>query len=165
MKGNFANKLTVNGATFVIIVGIFMLGYSSYQVVNEDEDKVKPNTKIKIIQGAHIPDLLNYVDTDFDNNTILIKNVTQSSSIGMSMQPTLFTGNTVILQNYDHKKDNLKEGWLVRYRVQNKSYSSSIHRIRGVYMDYIITQGDANGTYERINKTDVLGVVIGVLFT
>lgn len=160
MKDDFIDRLITNGATFMIIVGIFMLGYTVYPIL--DEVEVKSIPRIKIIQGAHIPNLMDYVDVDYDNNTITIINSTHVSSTGMSMQPSMFTGNIAILQHYDHRRDNLQEGWLVRYKKGNYSV---IHRIRGVYKDYIITQGDSNGAHEHVNKTDVLDVVIGILFT
>ena len=162
-RAEVVDKFITNGLSFIIIVCIFSLGFMACVIYNEDICKSKPITsKLKIIQSAHISNLMDSIRIDFDNNTMLLKNVTCVSSTGMSMQPTLFTGNMLIIQTYDYRKDNLKEGWLVRF--YNKRNTTTVHRIRGIYKNYIVTQGDSNGGWERVNKTDITHIVIGLLY-
>lgn len=97
------------------------------------------------VQGAH------YRDVTY-NNTV--------TTTGLSMAPTIFQGNTVLMREY--RNETLKEGQIISYTVGNVSIS---HRIIAVYSDYVITKGDNNIVSESVNITDIHYLVVGILYT
>jgi hypothetical protein len=107
------------------------------------------------IQAAHIN--FNY---SCGNKGLVISDVECGSITGNSMQPTLFTDNTILWFPYDGGE--LREGWIVRY---NTSVGVRAHRIKAVYSDYVRTQGDNNLADEKVFRDDVISVSAGVLFT
>lgn len=83
---------------------------------------------------------------------------------GMSMRPTIFTGNTVLLQEYNGKE--LESGQIIRYKSAEGGYV--IHRIRASYLDtegYLLVQGDNTESEERVEKEKITHRVKGVLYT
>lgn len=83
---------------------------------------------------------------------------------GMSMRPTIFTGNTVLLDKYEGGK--LQEGQIIRYRSDDGGHI--IHRIRSNYLDtegYLQVKGDNTESSEKVEKGQVTHLVEGVLFT
>jgi len=83
---------------------------------------------------------------------------------GMSMRPTIFTGNTVLLDKYENKE--IEAGQIIRYRSENGGHI--IHRVRADYLDtegYLLVKGDNTDTSERVEKGKVTHIVEGVLYT
>lgn len=113
------------------------------------------------IQSAH-----NDIDFELNStdNTLIIYDVDDWGTIyGFSMTPTIFDDNVVIDKEYNNG-DELIEGMIIRFK--NKDGDYTIHRIKGVYEDYVVTQGDANeGDDGRIDNNDITHIIIGVLFT
>lgn len=94
------------------------------------------------------------MDRYFNGNAADIKFYTV---IGFSMQPAIDDGNIVIVLD----SVQFSDGDIV---MIEHSGERMVHRVRGIYSDYIVTQGDNNPYSEEVNKTDIKGVVIGVLF-
>jgi len=83
---------------------------------------------------------------------------------GDSMQPTIFTGNTVCMIKYSPMlKYKLEEGLLVSY--ENKKGESATHRIKAIYDDYLRMQGDNTEYDEKINYEDIRGIVVVIIQT
>lgn len=83
---------------------------------------------------------------------------------GMSMRPTIFTGNTVLLDKY--VDEEIEAGQIIRYRSENGGHI--IHRVRANYLDtegYLLVKGDNTDTSERVEKGKVTHIVEGVLYT
>lgn len=108
------------------------------------------------IQSYH----LDNVDVDKRGNKICVDDMDRVVSIsGFSMRPTMFDGNYVILKEYSGQV--ITEGMIVRFE---KDDGFVIHRVRGIYDDYIYTQGDSNKYGEKINRTQITDIVTGVIF-
>lgn len=71
-----------------------------------------------------------------------------------------FIGDTLLIKNYDRRE--LKEGQIVCYKTNSLSVC---HRIIGIAGDTLVVQGDNNRLYEVIDKNDVIGLCVGVLYT
>lgn len=116
--------------------------------------------------GSNRPILNNiqasHMNTDYHmvNNSLVIKGVEIIRTTGSSMQPTYFTDNMVITRIYNGEK--LREGQIVVYKDDNNDKVS--HRIKGIYPDYILLQGDNNRYAEKITRTQIERVVVGVLY-
>lgn len=95
------------------------------------------------------------------NQGLTISDVDCATVSGNSMQPTLFTGNTLIWIPYN-QGDQLREGWIIKYDTPTGVTS---HRIKAVYPGYVIVQGDNNFGADAVQKTDILAVSLGVLWT
>lgn len=83
---------------------------------------------------------------------------------GMSMRPSLFTGHTVLVREYDGDR-RLDEGAIVHVSGDE---GGMVHRINGIYLDskgYYLVQGDnVDGIGDRIEPGDIQGVVVGVVY-
>jgi len=112
------------------------------------------SSKENYIQASH-------QDTDYKldkaTRTITIKDVDKVyKATGMSMQPTMFSGNIMLAQLYTNQ--TLKEGMI----IVTTNYT---HRIRGIYPDYVLTQGDNNGAYDnKVKYSDIKAIVLGVIY-
>jgi hypothetical protein len=87
---------------------------------------------------------------------------------GSSMQPAIFEGNTLLMVNASDIV--LQPGDIIRYVSDNGCVNDTgagpvIHRIVGIYRDYIMVQGDNNGGAEKIFRCQVTDKIIGILFT
>lgn len=79
---------------------------------------------------------------------------------GSSMQPTMFTGHTALMREYEG--GDLDEGSIVM------TESSMVHRIKADYTgprDFYATQGDNNKGSEVVKPSEITHVVVGVLYT
>lgn len=114
------------------------------------------------IQPMHTP--MEYF-INKQENTLEIYNINQCWKLtGMSMQPTLFEGNTVCYQPF--KGTTVKEGDIIAY----EKYGSMItHRVRATYQGVdgkrIITQGDSLSEQDVITTNDIKYKVVAVIFT
>jgi hypothetical protein len=108
------------------------------------------------VKGAHV---------DFDSDKYLKISEDWGDFYGLSMEPTLFHGNTVLSDPID--EDYIFEpGMLLRYVDDCKNDNNpTIHRISAVYKDFLLMKGDNLNDFEEIQKCQVTHVVIGVLFT
>ena len=83
---------------------------------------------------------------------------------GTSMRPTIFAGNTVLLDEYSGEE--IKAGQIIRYRSENGGHI--IHRVRANYLDtdgYLLVKGDNTDSSEMVEKEQVTHLVEGVLYT
>lgn len=113
------------------------------------------NSVVNQIQSAHSD-----IDYLINGTDVVIKNVSANKITGFSMRPTIFTGNTLLLVTYDNQK--LKEGEIIIF--ENEENISVTHRIKGIYADYLYTQGDNNQAHEKINYSQIKYIVVGVLY-
>lgn len=98
----------------------------------------------------------------FENGDFVIEDIANYGKItGMSMRPTLFTGNTVINTKYTHKSQ-IQAGDIIRYK-DGDTYV--IHRVKSAYDNYVVTQGDNVPRREYIDYENITHEIIGVLFT
>lgn len=133
------------GIIFTFVLLTLFVGYeTSIYNVNNDNN----------IQAAH-----NRIDYNIVNNSVILHNASLSRTTGLSMQPTIFTGNKAIEVEYTNQI--LREGQIITFKNGN---SSTIHRIKGIYKEYILTQGDNNQVHEKVFYDDIENVVIGVLY-
>ncbi|QIB75365.1 S26 family signal peptidase [Halogeometricum borinquense] len=107
------------------------------------------------IQGAH-----NDVDWDMHGGEVTIEADIVSRIYGRSMQPTLFTGNRVVLVEYYGQ--DLSEGDIIRFENGDQH---TIHRIRGDYEleGFVVTQGDANSGLEEVDLDRVTHVAHAII--
>ena len=94
------------------------------------------------------------------NNTIIIYSSKIEEFKGSSMEPTIFPGNKLIIKKYNGNINELKEGIIIGFKEKDKII---VHRIKSLYDDYILTQGDATDYTERPSYNDVVYIVLGVL--
>ncbi|MHA1835250.1 MAG: S26 family signal peptidase [Candidatus Baldrarchaeia archaeon] len=108
------------------------------------------------IQPAHTD-----VQWTLRGGDLIVKNIVAvSDTFGYSMQPTIFSGNKLILQDY-YSKSQLKEGMIIYYVSNGKN---RVHRIKGLYEDFLVVQGDNTDTEEKINYKQIKYIVVGVLY-
>jgi hypothetical protein len=82
---------------------------------------------------------------------------------GTSMEPAIYSGNTVLLQSYTSQ--DLEAGQIIRYDSEG---GHVIHRITSSYDDtrgYVITKGDNTRGTEKVSLNDITHITIGVLYT
>ena len=108
------------------------------------------------IQAPHIEDL----EIIIKDGNLIIKNISYCGTLtGSSMQPTIFTNNIVCYRKYIGQE--LKEGQIIRFE-DNGDFL--IHRIKGIYGNYVLTHGDNNLYSEIVNYTKITDVAIGVIY-
>ena len=95
-----------------------------------------------------------YADVSYDT--------TLKFDYGLSMAPTIFAGNTLMVKEY--RSQELKEGQILCYQKKGME-SMACHRILTIYPDRLIVKGDNNRYAESINRSDILAMVVGVKYT
>ena len=116
----------------------------------------------RYIQSGHVD-----IAFDFDkvDRTVCIDNVDRTGEAwGNSMTPTFFSGNTQLSREYDPEVDILEEGMIISYEVAGKG-QRVMHRISALYPEYLLTESDRYGGYQRVKYEDVKFIVLGVLYT
>ena len=150
--------------SLLILIGILAFGYESPTVVNEIYDE-NGNAQFTLycydltnnIQAPH-----NYIYYEEVNNKLIIHNVKTDSFTGSSMQPTIWTGNRLIIKEYNRDYDVLKEGMIIMYKTES---GLVVHRIKAIYYSHILTQGDnLYEQSEKIKYEDVKYIIQGVLY-
>lgn len=135
------NKLIVGtGIILLSVISIF-----AYNIKSTNRNDIQHYTT----------DNQDYCINKFKNdNNIVIRNIN-----GISMQPTLYQDMKIVC---DSSIEEYEEGMIISYKNDNQNIT---HRIKGVYSNYIITQGDDN-LYEdnKVNYSQVNCVVIGVCY-
>lgn len=135
---------------------VFLAGFSVAIIYNSNTlDLPQPN--INFIQAPHAE-----VDYLILSNSICVNGVTTQQLFGSSMRPTAFTGNTLLLKEYNKTTDVLKEGMIIIYDSGN---SKVAHRIEALYNNKLALQGDNNYYSEEIYYENITDIVVGVLFT
>jgi len=86
-------------------------------------------------------------------------NYTVNVVAGASMEPTIFDGDNFIC---DPKLTPQIGDIVLVNRINNTEY---VHRIRAIYSDHVVTQGDDNNYIDPdINMSDIECVVVGVYY-
>ena len=131
---------------------------SELEFVNQKLGEIEENQHlINYIQGSH-----DQVPYQLTPSGFFISGANDFGELkGSSMQPSIFEGNTLIQLKYTNQ--SLSEGQIVRYI--GKDNVPFVHRIRAVYDETLLVQGDNLEISELISKSQVTHLVIGVLFT
>ena len=108
------------------------------------------------IQAAHTD-----VPYSTQNNIVTLYNSRIENFHGSSMQPTIFTQNKLITKDFSGDRNELKEGMIIGYKEGDLII---VHRIKSLYDEYILIQGDNNDYDETINYDDITYIVSGVLY-
>lgn len=93
-------------------------------------------------------------------DNVVIGGVETKDFLGVSMIPTIFSRNTLIVKEY--RGGELTEGIIVVADVNGELFA---HRIVAVYNDEIILLGDNVNRINKIKKEDILYIIEGILFT
>lgn len=179
----------------IILIGILMFGimfYSDYKNATKD---ASTNLKVYCQPVAESPTIKNnmqathtYLEQVSTKDTqICIKADNYGDLWGSSMQPTFFEGNTVLERNYTTNM-TIKTGDMIRFfrftpahpnctsiddAIANRSLGGAwlnttmavIHRVNAVYDTYIVAQGDNLYEQEVVERCQVKGIVVGIIFT
>lgn len=103
------------------------------------------------------------VDYNFEHQEVSVEADDTINPEGKSMRPTVFSGNTLLLKDFEGGE--IKEGEILRYEDGD---GFVIHRVQANYLktsDYLLMRGDNNEYSSRITKDQVTHKVIGVLYT
>ena len=154
------DKITIKSWVFFSFLFIFISLFIGYNILF-DKPRIEVNSEVYNVSftlNGFQPDAI------IINETLMIKDVSLvNKAVGMSMYPTLQTGNTIFYVAYPKDgKLPLKEGMIVRFKKDN-SYIT--HRIVSLYNDYAITKGDNSNSVEEVKYKDIAHVAIGVLYT
>lgn len=130
------------------------------------ENKVSDEVKISSIISSEFlerNDIQHYnteKQTECVNKFKDDKDINIINLFGNSMTPTLWEDNKLIC---DSSIKDYKSGMIVSFT--NYDNERTIHRIKAVYKDYVITQGDNNIDDDgRINNIKIECVVVGVCY-
>ncbi len=165
----------------LLIFFLVMLGLFSGCSLNKETTQIilQPNITIQLPQENKISDEIKIsaiISSEFlERNNIQHYNTEKQTEctnkfkddkykyvidyIGISNNPTLWDGNKLIC---DFSITEYKSGMFVAFNQDNER---KIHRIKAVYDDYVITQGDNNVDDDgRIHYKQIECVVIGVCY-
>jgi len=126
---------------FLIVVSILISGCSNY-------------LKTPYIQAHHTDIGYSYI-----NNQIIINDVYCSKMQGSSMNPSIFEGNVVCFKKYVNQE--LKQGNIIDYST---SGMEKVHRIIGLQEDLLIVKGDNTYVQEKINYSDIKGILVATIY-
>ena len=106
-----------------------------------------------------------YTDVDYDlkDGEASVEVDAVAHPEGKSMRPTIFSGNTVLLEEYED--GDISEGEILRY---SSGDGFVIHRVQANYLgtsDYLLMRGDNNDQSSRISVDQVTHRVVGILPT
>lgn len=124
-------------------------------VVAEVEAKQNSN----YVQAAHVDGLSYFRNSS--TNDFVIKADGYTMLTGSSMRPTIFTGNIALLKQYDGNNSQLEEGQIIAF---NRGGDVIAHRIKGLYENYLLAQGDNLVDNEVVDYEDIKYIVIGVIY-
>lgn len=128
--------------------------------VERDRDELRTGSEVE----NYIQNPETRVRYSNEDSSIEVEADAVSRPEGMSMRPTIFTGNTVLLDKYEGEE--IGAGQIIRYRSENGGYI--IHRVRANYLDtegYLMVKGDNTDSSEKVEKEQVTHIVEGVLYT
>jgi len=183
----FSKNLSLNQIfliVFLISAGYIVGSFTTIQTVQETSVEPKynltcpepvvkvenqaPNNKDELRTGAGTHNYIQNPETNVmyqkKSDSVEIEVDAVSKPEGMSMRPSIFSGNTLLLTEYDG--ETLEAGQIIRYSSSDGGHV--IHRIRASYIEtegYLLLKGDNTDTQERVEKEDVTHIVHGVLYT
>lgn len=106
-------------------------------------------------------------DFDWNESTVTINDIdTWSQSYGKSMQPTMWSGHTLLMREFNLEEDTLQEGMVLRYEKEDGG--GVVHRLQGNYhrtSERLLLRGDNNRGPESIDSEQVTHQVVGVLYS
>jgi signal peptidase I len=142
-----------NKKKFILIYVLFVLTLLFIflsNIILVDNLKYELSRDIKYYNGAH-----NIINYELNNRTLIVHDIDYCNSVtGLSMNPTMYQGNVVCFESYTNQK--LMYGQIVEIKNETHNF---VHRIIGVYDDYVVTKGDNNiKTDGKINKKDIKGI-------
>lgn len=147
---------------FLALIIISMGLISSYYNTNQIEEIIELKSEFEAdnyIQSPHYK--IRYSTRD----GLKIQAVDYCNSLtGSSMQPAVFTGNTLCFEEYHpSKKTKLKEGMVIEF--ESEDGGKTAHRIKAIYNDYILTQGDNSDYYETVEYDMIRGIHLATIPT
>ena len=110
--------------------------------------------KDSYIQASHTN-----TEYSYSSNQITINDVYCNKMQGSSMNPSIFEGNVVCFKEYTNQE--LKQGNIIDYFTLEME---KVHRIIGLQSDLIIVQGDNTYVQEKINYSDVKGILVVTIY-
>lgn len=136
---------------------IFLLCFIAFQEFNFNqrlaEEKPLNDFIRNDIQGSHLKVYDHPLLNELSDSNLTIEKIS-----GASMRPTLFDGNRIICEKYPYE-----EGDLIKF--EDGEGDLILHRIKTVYEDKIITQGDYNRHQDTpINHSQVICTVLGIIY-
>lgn len=142
----------------ITLIVIFILaGISSNSEETSITETKTEFSNVNYIQAPHydfiysINNGLKVQEADFCKNIV-----------GDSMRPTLFADNIVCYKKYKPSMEGeLKEGMIILFE-DNKG-GQTTHRIKTLYRERIITQGDNTDRSEKTDYDDVRGIAVAIL--
>lgn len=191
---NKLNAFIVSLAVSLIFALGFFGGYTfnditeNKPVVNVNVPKSQINTSVNNMFAPNISPQVsndiqvkgsrrNYIQANYhenlqisvNNGAAIIQGVDTTGKIrGFSMRPTMFTGHTMLLKEYNREME-LEEGMIVRFEHTEDDYW--IHRIEGNYLydggekGYLFTRGDNRGSGEKVYPENITHTVVGTVYT
>jgi len=165
--------LSVRLGIFVALIFLgTILSFETYQFFSKPEmckaEIIQVNTTSYVYAGEFGSSRDNFIQAahaDFNfscgNKGLVVEGVSCITLAGSSMQPTVYTGNTVITMPYELGQI-LSEGLLVSY---DSPTGLRVHRITALYRDYLLVQGDNSVGNEAISYDNITRVVVGGLYT
>lgn len=173
------DEIKIMSAIFLFTILIIVTIFGYFLDLKKDEIIIQPNITILMPQENKISDEVKIsamISSEFlERNDIQHYNTEKQSSCiskyendkfidildftGSSMNPTLWEGNKLIC---DFGISDYKSGMIIAFHQDNQL---KVHRIKAIYNDYVITQGDNNQDDDgRINNENIQCVVIGVCY-
>lgn len=185
MRKGFSNLGEVLLVILVLAIGYIGGVATTYELsgINDDTQTVYnptynltcPEPEAEITQASNMrsdgsSNMNNYIqasyaDVDYsvDGGEASVEIDAVAQPEGKSMRPTIFSGNTVLLEEYEN--GDISEGEILRYETGD---GYVIHRVQANYLetsDYLLMRGDNNEHSTRIKIDQVTHRTVGVLYT
>jgi len=129
----------------------------------KDLAKQKVDVNIKVMREENKRNDIQYYNTEkqdwCENKFKDDENIEILKARGISMNPTIADGNKLIC---DYEIKEYRPGMIIKFQEEDKFL---VHRIKAVYGNYVITQGDNNFREDgHILKENINCVVVGVCY-
>lgn len=148
------NIIITRETLFLQITLFLLIAMSIY--LSESLFQNQRDSKFNFIQAHHSD-----VKFELKNSTAIINKSYCAVLKGQSMQPTLFEGNTICFKKYEGEV--LHAGQIINYKIKDRDVA---HRIKStLYNDKLFVQGDNNMAEEMINQSEVLGILVAVIYS
>lgn len=106
------------------------------------------SASLKAVEGCHIPE------------KFFRRKIERITITGYSNIPTMFAGNELTAIELEENEE-LIPGCFYRYKTEDYL---AIHRLLGVYPDYLAFRGDNNDSFEKIQRENLTHLILGVNF-